>query len=72
MNYELLDTVMSFRRLLKNATETEINEVLQWVASIANNSKYCVELEPMQGVCVSMNAELKQRGRPPRAREERG
>lgn len=61
MNYELLDAAMSFRRLLKGATEKEIDEVFQRIATIANDSEYAATHEPMQGLCESMTAELKQR-----------
>lgn len=59
--YDALEAIRLLQRFLKTADERSLNIVYQRIATEANNSDYGQELEPLQGICVAFQAELKRR-----------
>lgn len=61
MNYKLLEAARTFLRELKTIDEKSFDMTYQRLAMDANDSTFGQALEPLQGLCVAMQAEQKRR-----------
>ena len=61
MNYELLNAARVFVGQLRGASDSDINAAFQRLANEANDSDFAADLEPKQGVCLAMTAEIRRR-----------
>lgn len=61
MTSELHEAALAFRRALRNATERELETAERTFGRWASDSVYASTHEPDSGVCVAINAELRQR-----------
>lgn len=59
--YALLDAARAFLRLLREADDATFDLAYQTLAAEANGSDYAERLEPRQGLCVAMQAEVARR-----------
>lgn len=61
MNYDLLTTARAFLSTLHRADDAMIDAAFQRLATEANDSDFAAALEPRQGVCAAIIAEVQRR-----------
>lgn len=61
MNYALIDAARQFKRLLREASDEDLNDTYQRLATETNSSDHANSHEPLAGLTAAVQAEINRR-----------